>query len=89
MASNILIYGWCVLKVLFLNINIILNSLVFIDLFLTIRNPFYPRKRRMTSYSFIVIAVIVSTIAWVIWSYNTVGDKDEWIFHFYNLLAFI
>ena len=74
---------------MFLNINIILNSLVFIDLFLTIRNPFYPRKRRMTSYSFIVIAVIVSTIAWVLWSYNTLGDKDEWIFNFLKLLEYI
>ena len=43
----------------------------------------------MTSYSFIVIAVIVSTIAWVLWSYNTLGDKDEWIFNFLKLLEYI
>ena len=76
-ASNVLLYDWSGLKVMFLNINIILNSLVFVDLFLTIRNPFYPRKRRMTTYLFVVLSVVITTFASMAFLYTIELDHNE------------
>ena len=45
-------------------LNMSLNTIVFIDLFLTMRNPFYPRKKRNPLYKIFAmfIMVLVATI---------------------------
>ena len=35
------------------------NSIIFIDLYLTLKNPFYPRKKRMLAYNLILIVVMI------------------------------
>lgn len=48
-------------RVIFLNLDLMLNSLVFIDLSWTLENPFYPREKRKPLFgSFVVLNVIIN-----------------------------
>lgn len=40
-------------------LNLLFNSIVFIDLYLTIKNPFYPREQRAKVYWAVVAVVII------------------------------
>ena len=70
------------LTICFSTLNILLNCLLFIDLFLTMRNPFYQRSKRIPKYyalAFLLIAIINCTI------YLTfVEPKDGDIFSFHE-----
>jgi hypothetical protein len=47
-------YSWKLLTTVSAYLTLAANSLVFIDLYLTIRNPFYPRKKRFQKYLIIL-----------------------------------
>lgn len=47
-------YSWKLLTTISAYMTLASNSLVFIDLYLTIRNPFYPRKKRFHRYMIIL-----------------------------------
>ena len=35
------------------------NSIIFIDLYLTLKNPFYPREKRVSKYNAFLLVVFV------------------------------
>jgi len=41
------------------------NSLLFIDLYCTIRNPFYPRKKRAKAHNILLFIVAAGLIPWM------------------------
>lgn len=59
--------------------NLFLNSLIYLDIFLTIRNPFYPRDQRAKAYSvlFYLIMTWLFLTGVIILSYNKKVAIDE------------
>jgi hypothetical protein len=42
-----------------LYLGLLINCLVMIDLFLALKNPFYPRKKRVTVYSLVIVVTFI------------------------------
>jgi uncharacterized membrane protein len=56
-------------------LGMIMNSMIFIDLYLTLRNPFYPRKRR-NFYYLAIGFLLIQFVAWsVIYEIFYVGPR--------------
>lgn len=58
--------------------DIILNSLVFIDLNLTLKNPFYPREKRKPLFFLLcIIPLIIQLTQYFIHYHDYEGDMVE------------
>jgi hypothetical protein len=55
----------------FLLMSIVTNGLMYIDLYLTLRNPFYPRSRRAKKYFFILFIMLVLSLSVSSYTYST------------------
>lgn len=68
-----LILCWKVLFATLLQLNIVTNGLIYIDLYLTLKNPFYPRSRRAKKYYIIMLSVFLvsSSISYYTYTNNT------------------
>ena len=55
--------------------NVVYTSLIFVDLFLTLRNPFYPRGKRYPVYALLGVSAIVVTIIWLYLSIKDHGSS--------------
>ena len=56
---NLYIGFWKVLFYVGTLLQIGLNSMVYLDLWLTLRNPFYPRRKRNKYYNIAILTIIV------------------------------
>ena len=54
-----------------------LDLIIFLDLYLTLRNPFYPRKKRIISYHFFNLLVMLIVIFVTIYSLTEQGVSIE------------
>jgi hypothetical protein len=58
---------------------IMLNCVVIVDLYLTLRNPFYPRNKRIVPYSTIVV-VFMLTLFYGIFNHQSIfGEQKDHI----------
>ena len=67
-----LLISWKVTTILSTYLGIVVNSIIFIDLFLTLNNPFFPRKKRMIKYRLIVMTVVLAIS--VTLTYSIIND---------------
>ena len=68
---KLLILSWKVIFAILLQLNIVTNGLIYIDLYLTLLNPFYPRARRATCYFTIMIIVLALSSCISIYTYQS------------------
>lgn len=59
---------WKVVTILFNLVNVATNSFYFLDIFLTIKNPFYPRQKRCTVYTSLLALFFVTMLCWLLFS---------------------
>ena len=50
-----------------------LNAVVFVDLYLTLNNPFYPRNKRVIYYYLFTFVVMMVVLVTTIYSFRTDG----------------
>ena len=62
-------------RVLMLNLDLMLNSLVFIDLSWTLGNPFYPREKRKPLFGTFVSVFMVTNLIYLIGHYS--GENGD------------
>lgn len=74
-SLKLLLISWKVCFATLLIMNIVTNGLIYIDLYLTLKNPFYPRARRAKKYFMILFCVFISSISVAIFAYknNTIS----------------
>ena len=53
------IISWKVMVITFTYLHLGANSVIFIDLYLTLKNPFYPRKKRVWKYRIFLLMILV------------------------------
>ena len=53
------IISWKVMVITFTYLHLGANSVIFIDLYLTLRNPFYPRKKRVWKYRIFLLMILI------------------------------
>ena len=72
-----LIVSWKVLFATLLQLNIVTNGLIYIDLYLTLKNPFYPRSKRAIKYYFILLFVFLmsSSVSYYTYTSKTITLK--------------
>jgi len=51
------------------------NSIIFIDLYLTLKNPFYPREKRVSRYNLFLLVVFIFSAINIIYSIVTAGTN--------------
>jgi hypothetical protein len=51
------------------------NSIIFMDLYLTLKNPFYPREKRVTKYNIFLMVVFFFSAINIIYSIETSGTN--------------
>jgi hypothetical protein len=59
------INSWTITKQSLMMLQVFINCLIFVDLYLTLRNPFFPRKRRMVFY-YLSASIIFTLIVFFI-----------------------
>ena len=69
------------------NIDLLLNTLIFLDLYLTLTDPFKPRKRRCNYYIFVAIIFTIGNILAVIVSNRKHYERYKWIISIYHICA--
>ena len=67
------IISWKIIFAVLLQLTIITNGLIYIDLYLTLINPFYPRHKRAPKYYLVLLIVLVmaSSISYYTYTHNT------------------
>ena len=56
------IISWKVMVITFTYLHLGANGVIFIDLYLTLRNPFYPRKKRVWKYRIFLLMVLAFSL---------------------------
>ena len=67
--------SWKVVSYISIYLNLAANSLIFIDLYLTIRNPFYARQRRAKWYTLFFLAILAAITVMTAISINSYGTS--------------
>ena len=92
------IISWKTIVIVSTYLYIVANSIVFVDLYLTLRNPFYPRKKRVIRYKIFLLLIMGITLGLQLWSIlknqtsinlYDVNRQSEIIDKFKNLAIFL
>ena len=66
---------WKVLTIITTYMHLAANSIIFIDLYLTLKNPFYPREKRVAKYNIFILVVFIFSAINIIYSIVTAGTN--------------
>jgi len=70
-------------------LSFLLNSFLCLDLYLTVKNPFYPAHRRMKFYILYSVIVTLPTVFWELWKFGEEGASAETAEEVTMLIAFV
>jgi hypothetical protein len=62
------IINWKVMVIVLTYLHLCANSILFIDLYLTLKNPFYPRHKRVIKYKIFLFTVFFCSMFNILWS---------------------
>ena len=68
LTLRVLIIAWKVIVISVSFLNIACNSILFFDMYLTLKNPFYPRKKRVLYYYIFLTVVLLASLTNIIYS---------------------
>ena len=91
---------WKVATIISTYMHLAANSIIFIDLYLTLKNPFYPREKRVSKYNIFLLVVFIFSAINILYSIGNKGtnlnlyDKSRQtiaisIFGLYTLVLFL
>lgn len=62
--------------------NFLINAALFLDLYLIMRNPFYPRSKRETTYSIIVVLILLTHFSITVYNVDKNSGGDGLLMEF-------